>query len=585
MKGQYGWLRPYGDIDHALAGEHGGHIFVNKQDIANGHVLTAGDAVTFFLYMDGKGLGAEVCKSNNYSSVVQDGWHAKLSWSMPLSSTMIAPTDRSSCSAPQAVVPVNVTQHSEHVEVDGPLPSVGSANHGDGSCKRCAFFPKGRCTNGAECAHCHFDHTGRTRLRTRKPRFQGKHVPEQPFEEIALAEDVCDSTQDDEEDDMELLATIKKIALVDNTVDNEEAPEAAEMMIQLLKKDQLLKALKLAEDYECDSGDIATVAPSSSYSSDDEEGSVVCSPEDSPVLKGTPSSDSETSRSRAVSFELEEEQQPAPFSCLLCTSEESDSQPESDKSEMLSPMSWSAQQRLRRAGAEGAGKVVSPAEIARKARALLNKLTHDRFEPLCTQILALPLSTPEHLASLAAEIFEISTTQDGFRSLYTELCMRLDAHFAGQSTAIGGKTFRKVLVSECQASFERSLEPADPALFEGLSGDEPFELEMKLKTRRLGNMRFIGELLVRRLLAQKLMPPIILELLAGDEVALESLVAFLTVVAPCFDQKASLYQAHLHDAFATLRRKKNDKGLSTRLRCHLSDLFDARANGWAARTT
>lgn len=579
MKGQYGWLKPYGDIDHSLAGNHGGHIFVHKQDIAYGHVLSAGDGVTFFLYMDGKGLGAEVCKSINHSAAVQDAWQPTMSWNMPLTSTMVVPADIPSRSTPQ------VAQHIEHVAVVGALPSVGSANHGDGSCKRCAFFPKGRCTNGADCAHCHFDHTGRTRLRTRKPRVQGKHVPELPSEKIALAEDVCHSAEDAEENEVEVPAMgHNKVATAGNTVDDEESPEAAERVIQLLKKDKLLQALKLAEDYvsECDTGDIATVAPSSSYSSDDEEGSLGCSSGESPVLKGTPSFGSEKSRSRSVSFELEEEQEPAPFSCLLSTSEESDSQPESEKSEPLSPMSWSAQQRLRRAGASG--DVVSPAEIGRKARALLNKLTHDRFESLCTQILALPISTPEHLASLAAEIFGSSTTQGGFRSLYAELCMRLDAHFAGQSTSIGGKTFRKVLVSECQASFERSLEPADPALFEGLSGDEQFELEMKLKTRRLGNMGFIGELLVRRLLAQKLMPPIILELLSGDEVALESLVAFLTVVAPCFDRKASLYQAHLHDAFATLRRKKNEKGLSTRMRCHLSDLFDARANGWVAPT-
>ena len=47
------------------------------------------------------------------------------------------------------------------------------------------------------------------------------------------------------------------------------------------------------------------------------------------------------------------------------------------------------------------------------ARALLNKLTHERFEALCRQILGLPLSTTEHLIALAAEIFEIATTQDG----------------------------------------------------------------------------------------------------------------------------------------------------------------------------
>merc|ERR1740117_438236 len=38
------------------------------------------------------------------------------------------------------------------------LPSVGSALHGIGSCKRCCFFPKGRCANGLDCGFCHFEH-------------------------------------------------------------------------------------------------------------------------------------------------------------------------------------------------------------------------------------------------------------------------------------------------------------------------------------------------------------------------------------------------------------------------------------------
>merc|ERR1719446_151189 len=50
---------------------------------------------------------------------------------------------------------------------EGDLPSVGSAGHADGSCKRCAFFPKGRCKNGTDCTHCHFPHVARSRLRKR----------------------------------------------------------------------------------------------------------------------------------------------------------------------------------------------------------------------------------------------------------------------------------------------------------------------------------------------------------------------------------------------------------------------------------
>mmetsp|Transcript_100741 Transcript_100741/g.157315 ORF Transcript_100741/g.157315 Transcript_100741/m.157315 type:complete len:539 (+) Transcript_100741:65-1681(+) len=50
------------------------------------------------------------------------------------------------------------------------LPSIGSAGHSAGDCKRCCFFPKGRCSNGHDCTFCHFDHEKRKRLKKKKKR-------------------------------------------------------------------------------------------------------------------------------------------------------------------------------------------------------------------------------------------------------------------------------------------------------------------------------------------------------------------------------------------------------------------------------
>lgn len=45
----------------------------------------------------------------------------------------------------------------------GSLPSKGSAGHAAGTCKRCCFFPRGRCMSGQDCMFCHFDHEKRKR--------------------------------------------------------------------------------------------------------------------------------------------------------------------------------------------------------------------------------------------------------------------------------------------------------------------------------------------------------------------------------------------------------------------------------------
>jgi hypothetical protein len=47
-------------------------------------------------------------------------------------------------------------------------PSMGSADHAAGTCKRCNFFPKGRCQSGANCTFCHMPHDKRKPSRQEK---------------------------------------------------------------------------------------------------------------------------------------------------------------------------------------------------------------------------------------------------------------------------------------------------------------------------------------------------------------------------------------------------------------------------------
>lgn len=62
MLSHYGWLSTFFGIDHPLVMKHFGRIYVHKRDIVGGQNLKAGDIVSFYLYADKVGLGAEVCK-------------------------------------------------------------------------------------------------------------------------------------------------------------------------------------------------------------------------------------------------------------------------------------------------------------------------------------------------------------------------------------------------------------------------------------------------------------------------------------------------------------------------------------------
>lgn len=61
-KNRFGWIKPEAPIDHAAAEKHGGKIYVNAKDIAEGSEMATGSKVKFHVFADEAGLGAEQCK-------------------------------------------------------------------------------------------------------------------------------------------------------------------------------------------------------------------------------------------------------------------------------------------------------------------------------------------------------------------------------------------------------------------------------------------------------------------------------------------------------------------------------------------
>lgn len=63
-KGKYGFVKALTDISHAKAGDRGGKIYLHSKDVLGDAKLKVGQSVTFQVYEDSSGLGAEECSAD-----------------------------------------------------------------------------------------------------------------------------------------------------------------------------------------------------------------------------------------------------------------------------------------------------------------------------------------------------------------------------------------------------------------------------------------------------------------------------------------------------------------------------------------
>lgn len=179
---------------------------------------------------------------------------------------------------------------------------------------------------------------------------------------------------------------------------------------------------------------------------------------------------------------------------------------------------------------------------------------------------------------LIHEVFEKATTQHHFIDMYADLCVLLHEHFTAKPLD-KTLTFKRLLLDECQSSFERLLAP--PANLDELSAEERTVAEVSYKTHMLGNIKLVGGLLARGMLAAKVGIAILEELLSNPTPeALESVAALLTAMGSSADRPDWPQKKALNLIFDQLAAIVKSKSCQTRERCLLKDLLDLRHNGW-----
>lgn len=222
----------------------------------------------------------------------------------------------------------------------------------------------------------------------------------------------------------------------------------------------------------------------------------------------------------------------------------------------------------------------SDTEVKRHIKAILNKLTPEKFDTLYMKLMNCGVDTSKNVEMLAEAVYLEAISQPPFSAMYADLCAYLIADLGEWSFAL-----RHKLVSMCWHHFERSLEgPSESETYDGSIDDKGAEEEIQImqKAYMLGNVRFMGELFIRNLIfphelfictGQLLKTPI-----THDN--LERLAALLTVAGPAFDDVMWSEHTHLQAVFWHIRGLTFDPAVPKRVRCLLRDLIDLRDAGW-----
>jgi hypothetical protein len=251
----------------------------------------------------------------------------------------------------------------------------------------------------------------------------------------------------------------------------------------------------------------------------------------------------------------------------------------------VSATSWTATQR---SGLEDStdSSQQKDEEVARSIKAILNKLTIEKFDALYEKLINCGICKDSHIELLVHEVFDKACVQHHFVDMYADLCMRLEGWLDGVGADATATGFRRILLHQCQNSFEESLQNHED-LAPGMSDDDRMEAEIKNKQRALGNTRLVGALLNRGMLSPRVLLSCANDLLKDPSAlhALESLTVLLTAVGPTFDDKEWSHYSLFCGIFDKVVALSKNKDVPPRTRFLLQDLLELRATKWSSAKT
>ena len=230
-------------------------------------------------------------------------------------------------------------------------------------------------------------------------------------------------------------------------------------------------------------------------------------------------------------------------------------------------------------------------KTTRAIKGILNKITPEKFDRLMEQLLECGIDDAATLSETISIVFDKAIWEPGFCGMYADVCLRLSKELPEFPSGVeGGKpvTFRRILLNTCQEEFEGAgkardeLESiADPA--------ERAAAAKRVKVRTMGNIKLIGELYKKRMIAEKILHACVTDLLGSPSVEppeenVEALCNLLVTVGKELDASPKLPKQMMEMYFARLAALADESSkLDSRVRFLCRDVIELRKADWVPR--
>uniref|UniRef100_A0A7S3YAL9 MIF4G domain-containing protein n=1 Tax=Lotharella globosa TaxID=91324 RepID=A0A7S3YAL9_9EUKA len=243
--------------------------------------------------------------------------------------------------------------------------------------------------------------------------------------------------------------------------------------------------------------------------------------------------------------------------------------------------------------------------LMQKVMGILNKLSPEegKHEGLFEQLFDLVkhhCRTAEDLVGICNQVFDKAVTEHGYAALYAKLCIELSTRcpsFRVEKVLPNGRkivrqaAFQTILLTKCEKEFEGKSKQTLSLMEKITKATDPDIkdiLTVKLKKRRQGNIRFMGELYKAKLMAnrmERILHLCIQRLLRDIKNPSEEDIVCLEVLLVTVGKQLDVPKAQkfMNTYFKRITNMAVNPKLPMRLKFKCQDLMDLRRRNWSKK--